>query len=204
MVREKRRIKMALSCIVLSLCMLAVSMMYLKQQRSLTQSEPVFQQSEVLNLPEIEERVVELPMRVNAQKVMNYYDSSKSDAEKSMAVSEYEGVYRPSHSVCYSYDGKVFEVTAMAAGMVIDVYEDELMGRCVEVDHGNGLVITYQSLSSTPLHPDDIIMQYDLIGTAGENRYYAQLGIHAQITAHVNGQLVDPESLLQCKVSEIN
>ena len=87
--------------------------------------------------------------------------------------------------------------------IVTDVYEDELMGKCVDVDHGSGLVVSYQSLSSTLLNAGDQVSQFDVIGLAGENRYYAQLGIHAQITAHLNGQLVDPESLIDRKISEI-
>ena len=203
MVNTKRNRTMAWTCIVLSLCVLAVSMLYLDQQSTLNLSLPVFEESEVLMLPELKENRIDVPMLVDGYKVMSYYDASKSEAERSMAISEYEGVYRPSQSVCYSYDGKVFEVTAMISGVVIDVYEDELMGRCVEVDHGSGFVVTYQSLSSIAVLVGDSLNQYDVIGLAGENRYFSQLGIHAQITAHLNGELVDPEAFLQLKVSEI-
>ena len=204
MVNTKRNRTVAWTCIALSLCVLAVSMLYLDQQTTLNLSVPVFEENAVLTLPALSENRIAMPMRIDAYKVMNYYDASKSEADRSMAVSEYEGVYRPSQSVCYSYEGKVFEVTAMISGVVTDIYEDELMGRCVEVDHGSGLVITYQSLSSTSLNINDQVHQYDVIGLAGENRYYSQLGIHAQISAHLHGELVDPESLIECKLSEID
>ena len=203
MVNTRRNRTMAWTCIALSMCVLAASMLYLQQESTLSLSVPVFEEQIVLTLPALSENEIVLPMKVDGYKVMSYYDSSKSEAERSMAISEYEGVYRPSQSVCYSYDGKVFEVTAMISGVVSDVYEDELMGRCVEVDHGSGLVITYQSLSSTSLNVNDQVQQYDVIGLAGENRYFAQLGIHAQITAHLHGELADPESFLHCKLSEI-
>lgn len=202
MYNAKRKRRMAWMTIGLSVCVLACSMLYLDQQRQ-NGTVLVFHENEVLSLPAIVESRIEMPMNINAQKVMSYYEASKSEDELLQSVSEYEGVYRPSQSVCYSYNGKVFEVIAMFSGVVTDVYEDELMGKCVDVDHGSGLIVSYQSLSSTSLNAGDQVIQSDVIGLAGENRYYAQLGIHAQITAHLDGQLVDPESLIYRKVSEI-
>ena len=170
------------------------------------ESETVFQTNEVLHLPvvSVEEERIEVPMKINAERIVGFFDSSKSEDELMSSVTEFEGVWRPSQSVCYSFSNKVFEVTAMASGKVTDVYQDDLMGKCVEVDCGNGLVITYQSLSSTNVAVNQKISQFDLIGLAGENSYYSQLGIHAQVSAHLNGKLIDPESLLQVKVSDLN
>ena len=203
---EKKRRKTAFAGIVLSLAVLLCSALYLKDIKDREVPELVFSENSVLMLPEIihEDELIDLPMRINAQRVVSYFDVSKSDEELVSAVTEYQSVYRPSQSVCYSFEGKVFEVTAMASGTVSEIYTDELMGKCVEVDCGNGLLITYQSLSSVSVSLNQNVAQYDMIGLAGENSYHADLGIHAQITAHKDGKLIDPESLLHLKVEEIN
>ncbi|MBP3399299.1 MAG: peptidoglycan DD-metalloendopeptidase family protein [Erysipelotrichaceae bacterium] len=202
---EKRR-RTAIAGIGLSLAVLAVSAMYYQQQKTLVEDTPVFQMQEtILTLPVVEaEELIEVPMLVNANQVMNYYDSSKSEGELMHALTHYEGVYRPSQSVCYSMDGKVFEVTAMVSGTVSEVYTDELMGKSVAVDVGNGLVITYQSLSNVQVIPGQMIQQFEVLGLASENKFHEDLGIHVQITAHKDGQLIDPEQLIHQKVSEIN
>jgi len=204
---EKKRRKTAFAGIVLSLAVLAVSAMYLEQQKNLMKDTEVFYEQEipVLALPEFEkEEIIEVPMLVNADQIMNYYDASKSEGELVHALTHYEGVYRPSQSVCYSFDGKVFEVTSMISGTVTDIYEDALMGKSVEVDAGHGLVITYQSLSDVQVSKGDAVQQFQVLGLAGKNIYHEDLGIHVQITAHKDGQLIDPETLIHQKVSEFN
>ena len=92
----------------------------------------------------------------------------------------------------------------MVSGTVSEVYTDELMGKSVAVDVGNGLVITYQSLSNVQVIPGQMIQQFEVLGLASENKFHEDLGIHVQITAHKDGQLIDPEQLIHQKVSEIN
>lgn len=204
-VKKKRR-NLFFGLVGLSLAVLMISALYLEEQKKQMKTELVFQESEVLNLPVIErsEELIEVPMKVNAEKVISFYASDKEENELMQAVSEYQGVWRPSQSVCYSFSNKVFEVTAMVSGKVSEIYQDELMGKCVEVDCGNGLVITYQSLSNVNVILNQTVRQFDLIGLAGENSYHSALGVHAQITAHLNGELVDPEKLIHSKVSELN
>lgn len=202
----KKRRNLFFGLFGLSLAMLLISVLYLEEQKKQQDTELVFQQTEVLHLPVIEksEELIEVPMKVNAEQVISFYESSKEDDELMKAVSEYQGIWRPSQSVCYSFSNKVFEVTAMVSGTVKEVYQDELMGKCVEVDSGNGLVITYQSLSNANVLPNQEVRQFEVIGLAGENSYHAALGVHAQITAHLNGKLIDPEGLIHRKVSELN
>ena len=202
---EKKRRKTAFLGIVFSLSVLLVSSLYLQDQKEKTASAQVFHEKEVLMLPQIEheEETVVLPMNIHAKQILSYYSSEKSEAELLDAVTEYQGVYRPSQSIGYGFDGRSFEVTAMVSGVVSDVYEDELMGKCVQVDCGYGVMITYQSLSSTALEKGNQVVQNQVIGYAGENRYHADLGIHAQITVHKDGHLMDPEELIDRKLSEI-
>ncbi len=202
----KKRRNLFVGLFGLSLAMLLISVLYLDEQKKQVKTELVFQEKEVLQLPVIEksEELIEVPMKVNAEKVISFYESGKDENELMQAVSEYQGIWRPSQSVCYSFSNKVFEITAMVSGTVSEIYQDELMGKCVEVDCGNGLVITYQSLSNVNVLVNQAVRQFEVIGLAGENSYHAALGVHAQITAHLNGELIDPEQLIHNKVSELN
>lgn len=60
-------------------------------------------------------------------------------------------------------------VLAAAAGTVSRVYEDELMGMSVVIDHGDGLVSVYSNLTAAPtVQEGDSVYTGDVIGSVGE------------------------------------
>lgn len=61
------------------------------------------------------------------------------------------------------------EVCAVAGGTVEQVYQDDLMGTTVVIDHGDGLRSTYSNLASTPtVSAGDAVSTGSVIGAVGE------------------------------------
>lgn len=143
-----------------------------------------------------------LPYNVNATTVTYFYDKEKDKSILENAIVEFEGVYRPSQGVDYFFEDKVFEVMAMLSGKVVEVKDDNLMGKSVTVE-SDGLSLTYQSLSKVNVQVGQDVLQSTSIGLAGENLYNHSLGIHLHIVAEKDGQLVDPEMLIGKKRSEL-
>lgn len=156
-----------------------------------------------LQLPSVEyEEIVLLPYNVNANTVTYFYDKSKDKSILENAIVEFEGVYRPSQGVDYFFEDKIFEVMAMLSGKVIEVKDDNLMGKSVTIE-SDGLFLTYQSLSKVNVEPGQLVTQSTSIGLSGENLYNHSLGIHLHIVAEKDGQLLDPETLIGKKLSEL-
>lgn len=156
-----------------------------------------------LNLPLVtHEESITLPYAINASVLTHFFDASKDKDILENAVVEFEGVYRPSQGVDYGFDDKVFEVTAMVSGTVIDIKEDSLMGKSVIVE-SEGITITYQSLSAVSVEKGDVIGQSTVLGLAGENLISQELGIHLHVVAEKDGKLIDPASLIGQKISDI-
>lgn len=89
-------------------------------------------------------------------------------------------------------------VIATAAGTVSAVYEDDLMGTTVEIDHGNGLTSIYSNLDSMPaVKTGDKVSTGTLIGTVG-NSAAAERGRppHLHFSILKNGSAVNPEDYL--------
>ena len=89
------------------------------------------------------------------------------------------------------------DVVSAGKGTVTKIYSDVLLGRTVEIDHGNGIVIKYCGLS------DDITVKEGhtveqgykiatLSGTPGESGDPA----HLHIEATKNGTPIDPAALI--------
>ena len=89
-------------------------------------------------------------------------------------------------------------VLATAAGTVSQVYEDELMGVTVVIDHGDGLESVYSNLEQTPeVAEGDSVYTGDIIGAVGDTAP-AESGraAHLHFAMYQDGEPVDPEEYL--------
>ena len=87
-------------------------------------------------------------------------------------------------------------VRASADGTVKEVWEDVMMGTCVSIDHGNGVLTVYKNLNEAL--PDTIaagktVKAGDAIGVVGESALEELAEEpHLHFEMMVNGELVDP------------
>jgi len=89
-------------------------------------------------------------------------------------------------------------VLATANGTVSALYEDDLMGTTVEIDHGNGLISIYSNLDTMPaVKVGDKVTTGTLIGAVG-NTAVAESGRapHLHFAMLLNNKAVNPEHYL--------
>ena len=156
----------------------------------------------VINLPDTTKEVVKveenmlLPFMVNAKKSLLFFDKELSDDQLNQAVIEYDGVYRPNLGNVYTYDGKAFEAVACKSGVIENVYADPLLGNTV-ILNCDDVLLSYQGLASTAVKKGETVKQGEILGVAGNSVYYEDCGVHVFVSAKVNNQYVDIESLLK-------
>lgn len=86
------------------------------------------------------------------------------------------------------------QVLATASGSVSAVYQDDLMGTVVVVDHGNGLTSLYANLSETPVVAvGDSVSTGSILGTVGDTAA-AERGrdAHLHFAMYQNDLPIDP------------
>lgn len=90
-------------------------------------------------------------------------------------------------------------VAAAAAGTVLSVSEDGLLGTTVVIDHHNGYVTTYASLQpETAVLAGDEVGAGTVIGTVGNTSLSeAGLGAHLHFAVSKDGVPVDPAGFLE-------
>jgi len=89
-------------------------------------------------------------------------------------------------------------VLATAAGTVDKIYEDDLMGMTVVIDHGKGLSSLYANLSEdTEVAVGDEVYTGDIIGAVGRTAA-AESGrdTHLHFALYQDGEPVNPEEYL--------
>ena len=80
------------------------------------------------------------------------------------------------------------DVTSLFNGEVIEISNSERLGRYVRIKHGPGIITMIANLQSTCVQPNQIIKQYDKIGTANDFVY---------VSLFINGRSVNPKTLLE-------
>ncbi len=89
-------------------------------------------------------------------------------------------------------------VLALSNGTVTKVYEDDLMGTSIVIDHGEGLVSTYQNLSpQTTVAQGDTVVTGTVIGAVGDTAI-AESGraSHLHLEVMKDQRAVDPVNYL--------
>ena len=91
------------------------------------------------------------------------------------------------------------QVLAAEAGTVQSVYEDNLMGTVVVIDHGDGVQTLYASLEADPaVEAGDEVTAGQVIGTVGSTAVAeADRGAHLHFSVTQNGEPTDPEAYLK-------
>ena len=89
-------------------------------------------------------------------------------------------------------------VLAMSSGTVYEVAEDDLMGTCVTVDHGDGLFTIYCNLAQeVTVKAGDAVRTGDILGTVGESALIErEMPAHLHLELALNGKCLDPIAYL--------
>lgn len=133
------------------------------------------------------------------KKFYNYADSEESQKE---AIITYQNTYLQSSGVCYSNESS-FDIVAILDGTVIDVKEDELLGKVVEIRHSNDVISIYQGLSEVSVEKDMIVKAGDMIGKSGTSNLFKDAKNILYFEFVVNGTTVNPEEYYDKQVNEL-
>jgi len=92
------------------------------------------------------------------------------------------------------------EVISVEDGTVCKVWNDPMMGKCVSVDHGDGIISTYMNLAvdtAPGIEPGVKLSRGQTIGAVGETSLTEIAEEpHLHLEMKVNGKIVDPMDYL--------
>lgn len=139
----------------------------------------------------------------NVKIVKNYYDYQADSATQEGAIVYYGNTYMQNSGVDYSMNAE-FEVVSILDGTVMEVIEDEIMGKTVKIKHNNDLISVYQSMGSIDVKVNDTVGQGTIIGKSGEANVSPELGNHLHFELYYQGSVVNPENCYDKLVSQLN
>ena len=75
-----------------------------------------------------------------------YYDYKGEEKNQENSITVHDNTYMQNTGIDFISD-QIFDVVSVQDGTVINVKEDNLLGKVVEIKHESGLISSYQSLS---------------------------------------------------------
>ena len=143
------------------------------------------------------------PYSNNDVKIARYfYNASDSDEKKEKAIVFYGNTYMPNTGIDYVNE-KVFDISSIYDGTVIDVNEDELLGKTVKIRHNGELISVYQGLNNIEVSKGDTVFQGQKIAESGTSKINSNLGNHMHFEIYKNGVTIDPLSCIGKNLGDI-
>lgn len=124
-----------------------------------------------------------------------FYDYKADEAEQNKSIVKYDNTYMQNSGIDFICED-IFDVIAILDGEVVSISEEETLGKVVKIEHTNGYVSVYQSLSDVSVKKGDKVNQGDVIGKSGKNKLDEELGNHLHLELYVNSQMVNPANYL--------
>ncbi|MCR2806771.1 M23 family metallopeptidase [Paenibacillus soyae] len=126
-----------------------------------------------------------------------FYDKNASEADKEAALIQVNNEISPHTGIDFvDPNGETFEVMAALEGVVSHVELHPTNGYIVEIDHGNGLVTVYQSLTDVQVEKGEEVGQGTVIAQAGRSDLEKDLGVHLHFETRLNGDTVNPSNYI--------
>ena len=126
---------------------------------------------------------------ITINKTFYNLEDEKNNQENS--IIEYQGTYMQNTGVDYKYN-EVFDIVSILDGTVIEVTDNDVLGKTVKIRHNNDLISTYQSLSEVSVKIDDTVLNGQVIGKSGTCSLYSKdYNLHFELS--YQGKNIDPE-----------
>ena len=142
------------------------------------------------------------PYTVDDVKIARYFYNLEDDADRQKeSIIYYNGTYMQSSGIDYVKNDS-FDVVSILDGTIIDIKEDEMLGKIVEIKHNNELVSSYTGLSIVNVQKGENITKGMKIGVSGTNKVNESLGNHLHFEIYQNGINIDPLKVIGKKIGD--
>ena len=146
--------------------------------------------------------VISDPFVSESVKITRYFYNIEDDIDKQKeSVIYYDNTYMPNTGLDYTSE-ESFEIVSILDGTIIDIKEDELLGKIVEIRHNNELVSSYAGLSEISVQKGETVTQGMKIGMSGTNKLNESLGNHLHFEIYQNGINIDPSKVIGKKLGD--
>lgn len=165
-------------------------------------SKSIFDYEEEIKVVNTGEKILRPYVSQDVKVVKDYYDYKAEAESQENSLIYYENTYIQSSGVSYS-NGNTFDIVSILEGTVTEVKEDTILGNSITIEHNNGIVSVYQSISNITVKEGDKINAGFVIATSSTSNISTDLNNHLYFELIIDGICVDPENYYDKQVNEL-
>ena len=165
-------------------------------------SKSIFDYEEDVKVVNSGEKIIRPYNNENVKMVKDFYDYQGESSSQENSLIYYEDTYIQSSGVSYS-SGEPFQVLAILDGTVTEVKEDDVVGNSITVEHSNGIISIYQSITNIKVKEGDKINAGFVIADSSTSNISKELNNHLYFELIINGVCVNPEVYYDKLINEI-
>ena len=132
----------------------------------------------------------------NAVIVQDFYDATADAADQQDAMLVFNNTFTASNGISIAIDEEPFQVLAAMSGVVQTIDIDAFTGNTITIEHSNGYVTKYSSVTDIVVEEGDEVLQANPLGTAVSNEANPEAGTHLHFQVLQNGEYINPRTLL--------
>lgn len=146
-------------------------------------------------------KVIKEPIEEDSSVITIHFYDRLDDKDKQIAsLIYYENTYIPSTGVIYTSDQE-FNVLAVFDGKIVDIKEDEFMGKYIICEHSNTLKTYYYGLDNIEVAIGDDLTTGTILGTSKVNKILNDKYTFLFEVYH-NNKLINPETIYNTKITD--
>lgn len=150
-----------------------------------------------------ETKLIKRPYKDNDIKILqNFYDKESDKNTQQNSLILYENTYLQNSGIDYGREEK-FDVYSIYDGTIIDIEEDDILGKIVQIQHSNNIIASYQCLGDIKVNKNDTVVVGQIIGSSGTCNISKNIGNHLHLEISNSGKMINPESIYDKKISDL-
>lgn len=170
-----------------------VPVTYITSSTLVEDVEPVVSETKLIKKPYVDDDIKIL---------QNFYESTGDKKVQENSLILYENTYLQNSGVDYGREEK-FDVYSIYEGTIIDIEEDDILGKIIQIQHTNDIIASYQCLGDIKVNKNDTVTQGQIIGSSGTCNISKDLGNHLHLEISNQGKMINPESIYNKSINDL-
>ena len=125
----------------------------------------------------------------NIKILKDYYDYKDDKIKQENSLILYENTYLQNSGIDYGKED-IFDVVSIYDGKVLNIINDDILGKTIEVQYSNNLIAYYQCLGDIKVKKDDDVVQGQILATSGTCNISKDIGNHLHLEISKDGKII--------------
>lgn len=128
----------------------------------------------------------------NVQIARNYYDYKADNKSQEKSIIFFEDTYMQNTGVDYISEEE-FDVLSVLPGKVINISEDENLGKVIKIEHDKDIISVYEGVENITVNENDQVESGFVIAKSGESSINANYKEAMHFEVYYKGEIINPE-----------